>query len=89
MRDLRQLIPPQPPLRQYVRAAETLLGRALADKLFLASGDERRVCARLKGSSMLGELAVALGELAACHGECLGLGRRASDEHAERDESGG
>ncbi|MGW0192033.1 hypothetical protein [Nonomuraea sp. NPDC003201] len=76
VRDLRQLITPQPPLRQYVRAAETLLGRALADKLFLGpSGDERRVGARLKGSSMLGELAVTLGDLTACHGECLCLGR--------------
>ncbi|WP_329087672.1 MULTISPECIES: hypothetical protein [unclassified Streptosporangium] len=76
VRDLRQLITPHPPLRQYVRAAEALLGRGLADKLFLdPSGDERRVGARLKGSPMLGELAVALGDLAACHSECLGLGR--------------
>ncbi|WP_344581702.1 hypothetical protein [Nonomuraea roseoviolacea] len=59
-----------------MRAAETLLGRALADKLFLnPSGDERGVGARLKGSAMLGELAVTLGDLAACHRECLRLGR--------------
>ncbi|MFI9598085.1 hypothetical protein [Nonomuraea sp. NPDC052265] len=59
-----------------MRTAETLLGRFLADELLLdPSGDESRVSACLKGRPMLRQLAIALGELAACHGEGLGLGR--------------